>query len=183
MSKEMNSQSSLGQYLPIIQLLHWVMAGMLVYLLFFSEFEHMQAEEATKQMVFHSGIGLLIPVLGLLRLTIRKLQQPELPPLAGPEWQHKAAELVHRAFYALFFLVPLAGIVLGAVTTYPVVAFGIVDIGALAPDNAQFMTLMRSVHGFLADLIKYMLIIHVGATIYHHVKHKTPLIKRMLPIR
>lgn len=168
------------KYTLSLQLLHWVMAGVLVYLLFFSEFEDLPGEEVAGDMVVHAGLGLTVPLLALIRMALRRWQ-PDLPDLPGPAWQHRAAKAVHHAFYALFFLVPIAGIVLGTVATYPVVAFGILDIGALGPDNADRMGWMRSVHGFLADLIKYLLIAHIGAVAFHHVRHRVPVLKRMVP--
>ncbi len=67
-----NQEYSPKRYDIVAQLLHWSMALILVYLIFFSHFEDLADEVMISSIKLHSGLGLLIIFLAALRWYWRK---------------------------------------------------------------------------------------------------------------
>ncbi len=171
-----------ARYDLVAQLLHWAMAGILLYLVFFSEFEEVTDAVMESKIELHAGLGLLVVLLGLFRFYWRQAR-PRPPKLSeGPRWQILAAEYTHRAFYVLFLLAPAAGVVLAGLVAYPVLVFGLVDISGWLADSKGAAEFVNSLHGFTADLIFYLFIIHVAAALYHQFVKRNGLIWRMVPV-
>ncbi len=177
----MNVNISPKKYDLVAQFLHWSMTLILLYLIFFSHFEELPDAVMESEIELHSGLGLLIVVLGLVRWYWRKTRPRPAPVETDPPWQTRAAEITHQAFYALFLLAPAAGIVLAGLVAYPVRIFGLIEISGWLADNEGAAELMNSVHGFAADLILYLLIVHVAAALYHQFVKRDGLIWRMTP--
>lgn len=172
---------TLERYDFVAQMLHWVMAGLLLYLLFLSHFETVPDTIMEGKIKLHSSLGFLVLVLGLFRFYWRKTRANLLPQFDGPRWQVIAANVTHRTFYVLFLVAPAAGFVLAGLVAYPVRLFGFLEMSGWLADNEGAAELMNSVHGFAADLILYFLILHVAAAHYHHFVKRDGLIWRMIP--
>lgn len=165
----------------VAQTLHWVMAAMLLYLILFSEFEHASDAEMINRIKLHSGIGTLIVILGIGRWLWRRTKPRPLPIETASRWQSRAADIVHHLFYGLFLLSPALGAVLAGLVSYRVEVFGLVDISGWLRDSVPAADLVNSFHGFSADIMLVLIIVHVAAAFYHHLVKKNGLIWRMLP--
>lgn len=169
------------KYDLVAQFLHWSMTLILLYLIFFSQFEEIPDAVMENKIELHSGLGLLIVVLGLFRWFWRKTRPRPAPVETDPPWQTRAADIIHQVFYALFLLSPAVGIVLAGLVAYPVRIFGLIEISGWLSDNEKAAGLMNSVHGFSADLILYFLVLHVAAALYHQFIKRDGIIWRMTP--
>lgn len=178
----MNKDIAPTRYDLVAQLLHWAMAGILLYLIFFSQYEDVPDAVMEGRIELHAGLGLFVVLLGLFRFYWRQTRPRPSEMSDAPRWQNLAARYTHQAFYGLFLLAPAAGVVLAGLVAYPVRIFGFVEISDWLSDNKEAAEFVNSVHGFTADLILYLFIIHVAAAIYHQFIKRDGLIWRMTPV-
>ncbi len=166
----------------VAQLLHWAMAGILFYLMFFSGFHDLSVEQKAAKVELHAGLGALVLVLGVVRYAWR-LARPRPEKLTSDwSWQPRVASLVHNGFYVLFLLAPAIGFVLAGLVDYPVRLFGALDVSGWLSDNAELASTLNSVHGLSSDIIMVLWIVHVLAALHHHFVRRNGLIWRMLPV-
>jgi cytochrome b561 len=157
------------------------MAGLLLYLIFFSSFEEVSDEQMVDQIRIHSGLGVLIILLAVFRLYWRRAKPRPETIQNAPHWQIIAAHLTHHLFYILFLLGPVFGFKLAGLVAYRVNIFGVFDIAGWLADNPDAAGLVNSFHGFVADVLIALIVFHVAAALYHQFVKGDGLIWRMLP--
>jgi len=171
------------KYDIVAQLLHWSMAIMLLYLIFFSHFEEISDDLMKEKIQLHAGLGLLIIFLGLFRWYWRKYRPQPLPISYTNKLQEKASSLIHHAFYALFLLSPVIGILLAGFVSYEVSVFGLFEISFWFQSSERKASLVNSLHGFSADLILALLVLHIAAALYHQFIKRNNILYRMTPYK
>ena len=183
MSDTVKSPSTISpaRYNLVAQGLHWLMAAILIYLILFSSFEEVPDAEMVTRIKLHSGLGILVVVLAIARWFWRRARPRPATITNSPRWQVRAAEAVHYAFYALFLIAPVIGLVLAGLVAYDVSIFGVFSVADWLADNAGAADLVNSFHGFSADVLLALIIVHVAAALYHQFYKRDGLIWRMLP--
>lgn len=100
------------------KLLHWSMALFILYNLIFSEGieqwdRAMDNGAVTPEQVasanIHAYVGIAILSLAVVRLVLRMVQGAPSAPAEEPVLFQRLAKLAHGAFYLLFFLMPVSG--------------------------------------------------------------------------
>lgn len=172
-----------AKYDAVAQLLHWSMAIMLAYLIFFSQFEAMPEVLVKDKMRLHSGIGLLIIFLGVFRWYWRKHQPQPVTVTYPSAWQGKVSRFVHHAFYTLFLISPLLGMLLAGLVSYEVRVFGLFEISSWLEDSETKRSLINSLHGLSADIMLFLLVLHIAAALYHQFIIRNNLLHRMTPYK
>src|SRR5215831_17128618 len=138
----------------------------------------------------HKSIGLTVLSLSVLRLAWR-LVNP-IPPLpndfsAGMRF---VARGTHYLFYFLIIAVPLFG--WATVSTSPrgtpTMYFGLfqwphLPVLSTLPRAAKraYVAILADTHAYLAYSALGLLLLHVGAALWHHVVRRDSVLKRMLP--
>jgi cytochrome b561 len=101
------------RYNRVAVILHWVIALLIVFLLFPGE-EFMEVRRGGDltgwQPTAHASLGSLVLLLTVVRIGWRMthIPVPHNPPL--PRWQAIASETVHGLFYVLMLALPLTGL-------------------------------------------------------------------------
>ena len=167
-------------YTLTAQLLHWAMAGILIYLILFSGFEEMSDPEVLENIPFHALLGLTILILGLIRWVWRLLNPPP-EDQESSVWQLRWAKRMHLAFYALFFIIPVLGVILAGLVNYEVNVYGVFELSSWLKDDPEAAKLTNSLHGFATDVMTALLIIHVAAALYKQFYQGKSTLSRMLP--
>lgn len=176
------SQSPAAQrYDWLAQVLHWAMAAILVYLIVTGSFEDVPDNVMEQKIQLHSGLGLMIIVLGLIRWGWRFFRPKPETVVFEKKWQKTIAVVIHQAFYALFLIAPALGVLLATLVAYPVRPFGFSPIYQWPENSPAMADLVNSFHGFAADVIMVLLIVHAGAALYHHFIQRNSVMLRMLP--
>lgn len=162
-------------------LLHWLQAGLVIYLLWLGWQMTELPKGAGRSAAYglHKSFGLLVLFLTLMRLGWRLRHAPPAPLVEGREAQLAGA--VHVALYAFLLLAPLAGYLASSFTPYPLKFFGIEVIKAGWPDeglNAAFRTLHQGAVWCGAGLIALHL-----AGVLKHLFRREAVLQRMLPGR
>lgn len=157
------------------------MAVILVYLIFSSSFEDAPDAVMEERIQLHAGLGLCIVVLGVTRWVWRFVR-PQPPAVKfGAPWQKTIANATHHMFYALFLLTPAIGFFLAMLVSYPVRPFGLGPIYEWPEESVKAADLVNSIHGFAADVILVLLILHAAAALYHQFVKRDAVILRMMP--
>ncbi|MGK6313256.1 cytochrome b [Neorhizobium sp. DT-125] len=150
------------------RILHWVMAALILFNLLFTDAMETYARLAfggqtpTPDQVsaanIHAYVGISVLALGLVRLCLRFVQGVPPEPREEPPFLRVVARISHWAFYALFFMMPFAG------------------IGAYYFENRT----AAFAHAGPMKLLMWALIIaHIAGVLVHQFYWKTNILKRM----
>jgi cytochrome b561 len=131
---------------------------------------------------WHKWAGITILALSVVRLVWRLTHRPPAD-VPMPAWQQRAAHWTHRALYALFFLVPLAGWAYSSAAGFPVVVFGLLPLPDLVPADKALAEAIKPLHKGLAWTLALLVLGHVAAALKHRWIDRDGLLARMWPAR
>ncbi len=170
-------------YHPVMQLLHWVMALMIIGMLALGIYMDGLALSPTKLELYglHKSIGVTVLGLAVVRFICRFIfPHPPLP--AGlPGWQRLAARLSHTGLYLLIFAMPITGWLMSSGAGFPVSWFGIATLPDLIASNKDAKEWFGELHEILAFALMGLIGVHVLAALQHQFILKDGLLTRMLP--
>ncbi len=164
--------------------LHWLLAlaivGAFSLGLYMAELPF--SPQRVKLYNWHKWAGVTILALSVFRLVWRLTHCPPADaPM--PAWQQRAAHLVHRGMYLLFFAVPLVGWAYSSAAGFPIVWFGVLPLPDLLPVDKALAQAIKPVHGWLAWTLMVVVAAHVAAALKHQFIDRDRLIARMWPGR
>ena len=170
-------------YTPIARFFHWLTAAfLLANFLFGLSLENLPLSPIKLQRIaWHKWTGITILGLVSMRLIYRLLVKPP-PPEPGPEWQLKAARLVHGSLYFLMFAIPFSGWCLSSAAGIPVVYLSLWELPALLPKNKAWVDGLKGLHLGLNVSMAVLVSVHVLAALKHHITDRDLTLVRMLPI-
>jgi len=172
------------RYTRTAVVLHWVLGLALIgsFAVGLTMTEMAMSPQRLKLYNWHKWAGITILTLSFVRLAWRLTHRPPAD-LPMPVWQQQAAHWTHRALYALFFLVPLAGWAYSSAAGFPVVVFGVLPLPDFVPADKALAEAIQPLHKILAYLLALLVLVHVGAALKHHFVDRDGLIGRMWPAR
>lgn len=170
------------------RLLHWLIAllvfgllavGSLLGTLGFEGLKDLVGLEMTNQLYgYHKTFGILLLTLMVLRLALKRLfrSPPYQPPLTGLE--RTASVTIHSLLYAALILMPVLGWLGTAAGGYPVQFFNL-TLPGLIPEDKELSETLFGLHGVVGWVILGLILIHVGAAIYHWRIKRDGVMRRM----
>jgi cytochrome b561 len=112
----------------------------------------------------------------ILRAVLRALTQRPPEATTGIAWADATRLLTHLALYVLVFVMVFSGVAMALSADLPNIVF----LGSGQPLPASFDGLwMRVVHGVAAKLLMALIVLHVGAALWHHFVRHDGLLHRM----
>ena len=171
-------KSTNAKYGTVAVAIHWLSA-IAIFALLGSGFRAASLTESVGKasvLSVHVTLGVLVLTLTLARVAwwIFADRKPS-QSATGPGWQIASAKLVHVLFYVVIFGMAASGIGMMLLSGAAEVLFGGAE-GAL-PSFWDYAP--RVPHGFGARAMVALLVLHVGAALYHHFILKDGLIRRM----
>ncbi len=169
------------------QWLHWSLAIliplMLLALLGFAQ--EMTTEEHMTMLVGHSSIGTVISLLVIIRVIKRFVKRDPRPVQDIAQWQQYGSKVVQLGLYFCMVFIPLTGYLTARFHQLPVKVFGYFELNPAAQQGYQQQTfeLLRQAHEFGIKLIMVLLVVHIGAVIYHRLINKDGVLASMLKTR
>lgn len=152
---------------PLSRLLHWLMAALILPMLFIGVGMVSSLTNYHRLVEIHKPLGGLILILAVLRL-INRLIHPAPPlPADMPVLLRFAAGASHWLLYGLMIALPLVGWAMLSAGGYPIVLAGILDLPPIAPRQPPLFALLRHLHGGLAYLLFATFLAHLGAALAH----------------
>ena len=130
---------------------------------------------------FHKSLGVLILILMVLRLVNRlAVGAPIADPGIEP-WQKAVSAAVHTSFYVLLIAMPIVGYLANSAYGAPTPFFGLLELPPIVEKNEALATPLFAVHRWVGFLLVVLVLLHVGAALYHHVIRGDNVLLRMLP--
>jgi cytochrome b561 len=129
----------------------------------------------------HKSIGITILALVLLRIAWRITEKRPADPPAMPPWQRRTARAMHLALYALILAIPLSGWWFNSTANAPLVWFGWLDLPSLTGGlDPVWKPRALLLHQALFWILVALLVLHVGAALWHHFKQRDEVLRRMI---
>ena len=172
----MSLKSTPTQYGRVAVAIHWssAIAVILTWLAGFAVAEVAPPAQQAPILIAHITLGLIVFALTLLRILWWAVADKHPGAPAGqPRWQARTAQIVHFALYALLVLMASSGIftliLSGAVPT--------ILSGGPVPDFSELIP--RIAHGLMSRILLALLVLHVGAALWHQLVRRDHLLARM----
>lgn len=173
------------RYSGLAQLFHWVTAALI-----FSTvpiawvMANMPEDAASRGTLFmlHKSLGLTI--LGIVAVRLAWRASHPAPKLDGiiARWEKRSSQISHWLLYIILVGMPISGFIMSAASGHPNEFFGLT-----LPTFGKNETLMQIgglIHMVIGQWTLYALIIvHVGATVWHTAVRRDLVLDRMLPPR
>src|SRR5580698_2197368 len=167
------------QFAIFSRILHWLMAAMLLAMLFIGVAMVSSLGNYHVLVAIHRPLGILILILAVIRLVNRMLTTlPPFPPTMSP-LERRIASASERLLYALMLALPLVGWGMLSAGHYPIVMFGPVHLPPILPANPALYALLRKTHTILAYLLFITFLAHLGAVLFHTLVIRDRLLNRM----
>lgn len=191
----MDNKNTLENYGRIARWLHWGIAVLFLLVYLFVYYRHWFTEKQTPENIIavqlHFSAGISIGVMVILRIIWRNMNiQPSLEP--GPRWQHLFAHWGHYLLYAVMILMPLSGYMGTGTNTHFFYLFDIPKFSEtwlfdvfvwdyLGLTFEEFEGPLDLFHKeIMGAWLVWMLIVgHIGAALYHHLKLKDRTLIKM----
>lgn len=172
------------RYTKTAMLLHWLVA-ILVIAAFFLGLTMVDIKGITptklKYYSWHKWMGVTVLLLAAVRILWRSANKPPPHPPSLPQWQARAADLMHAALYVFIFAVPVSGYLYSTAANVPVVYLGLWQLPVLFEGTPELKTLFKSVHYWLTMAMAAAVVAHVGAALKHQFIDRDGVLQRMLP--
>jgi cytochrome b561 len=166
------------------RLLHWVMAAMILAMLFIGIGMAASVSERYQVLVsVHKPLGIAILVLVLVRLVNRRFNSPPPLPNSIPPLQGVIAKASHVLLYALMFVLALVGWAMLSAERYPIILYGPIQFPPILPYNVELYASLRSLHTYLAYLLFLTFLAHLGAALYHGLIRRDGVLESMASMR
>jgi len=150
------------------RLLHWLMAPMIVAMLFIGVGMVATVSNRYELLVaIHRPLGMAIFVLCLVRIVNRLINPPPALPEEIPSLQRFAAKASHIVLYALMFIMPLVGWGMLSAARYPIVLYGPLRLPPILPHDLTLYAWLRDLHTDLAYLFFATFLVHFAAALFH----------------
>ncbi|MEK1905134.1 MAG: cytochrome b/b6 domain-containing protein [Pseudomonas sp.] len=165
---------------PLARLLHWLMALLILAMLFIGVGMVSSLSPWQPQLVaLHKPLGLLLLGLLMLRIIVRLRQPIPALPADMPGWQQRMAQLSHVLLYLLMLTLPLLGWAMQGAAGYPL-RLGSWLLPAIAPQDADLYALLRGAHGYLAYVLFACVLLHLAAGLFHGLIRRDGVLASML---
>ncbi len=136
----------------------------------------------------HKSIGITILALSLLRLGWRIGHPPPPLPATMTAGERRLALATHHAFYVFLIGLPLTGwlVVSASRLAIPTRLYWLVPLPHLPVPadpaaKAGLHEIAESIHNAGAYVMAGLVLVHVAAASFHHLKRKDDVLRRMLP--
>jgi cytochrome b561 len=179
MAPQLPGMSAVSRYHPLLVVLHWLMAALVIAALALGALvmaripntDPMKLEALRSHMIGGSAILLLM----LLRLLVRTRTARPAEPSTGNRTLDRVAWLSHRLLYVLVIAQATSGALLALQAHLPAIVFG--GQGTLPADLWVYS--LRPVHYAISRLLMALIALHIAGAAYHALVLRDGLLRRM----
>ena len=175
----MKKNNNRTQFAILSRILHWLMAAMLLAMLFIGVAMVASLGDYHKLVDIHRPLGIMILIFAAIRLVNRIFTKlPPFPPTMSP-LERRVALASEILLYTLMFVLPLVGWGMLSAADYPIVMFGPVHLPPILPVNPTLYAVLRQAHTILAFLLFVTFLAHLSAVLFHTFIIRDGLLNRM----
>jgi cytochrome b561 len=169
-----------GAFHPLARLLHWLMALLILTMLFVGVgMVSTVSEKHQWLLALHKPLGATIFVLALIRLAVRWRHPPPPLPADMPPLMQWVAHASHWVLYALMLTLPLVGWAMLSAGGYPISLGGSLHLPPLLSFDGETYAWLRVTHRWLAYLLFVTVLGHMGAALYHGLIRRDDVLPSM----
>ena len=170
-----------ARYSAVARWLHWIIALLIIWNVVSGiGHEALPRDARAAVMGLHISSGITVLVLSIIRLAWRLGHRPPPLPMGMTPWQAGLAHGVHWAFYALMLLLPLSGWIMISSAPFPITWLGLFALPKFAVTREDAISgIAGEGHEILGLLMLALVVLHVGAALWHHFSLRDNLIARM----
>jgi cytochrome b561 len=165
---------------PAARLLHWLMALLILAMLFIGVgMVATVSERHTRLVDIHKPLGIAILLLAIVRLAVRWRRPPPPLPADLPALQKLAAHASHWLLYVLMIAMPLIGWAMLSAGGYPVMLSSSMRLPAILPFDPMAFAILRHLHTWLGLLLFLTFLAHLAAALYHGLIRRDGVLSSM----
>ena len=171
------------EYSGFAKLLHWVIAACVLFMIPVGITMANIADGDSKNALYtlHRSFGALVLGLMLIRLTYRLVNGVPAPEPTLTSMQRIVSGIVHLTLYALLIAQPIIGWVATSAYGAAISVFGLFTLPALVAKDEALAKPLFVVHELIGFAIAGLLVMHIGAALYHYFIRRDGILQRMLP--
>ncbi|AHG63532.1 cytochrome b [Advenella mimigardefordensis] len=172
------------RYTRVAMALHWLVALCLIgqfVLGWYLEGIPRGVPDRSYFVNIHKSTGMLIGLLILLRIGWRLAHRPPVLPASVPDWQQKAASVIHFLLYFFMLMLPLTGYIASNFSKWGVKFFNTIEMPPWGMEDKAIYAFFNQLHGLISWILLGLIILHVLAAVSHFVSGHRDVIYRMLP--
>ena len=171
------------RYSAVAQLLHWIIAALIVtqFALAWTADDLPLGAHKLAILARHKSFGMTVFMLAIARLVWRWANPPPGLPAGMSPIERALARATHITFYVLLFVMPITGWMMSSAKNYSVSWFGLFTWPDLIAKNEAAFDVLKAIHDYLGDALFAIAVLHVLAALKHHFWNKDDVLKRMLP--
>lgn len=165
----------------LVRAFHWLIAALIIAQGVIGLFMVQMGLTPAKVRVFalHKSIGMTILALVLLRIAWRITEKRPADPPAMPRWQRRAAHGLHLVLYVLILAIPFSGWWFNSMSGAPLVWFDWLKLPGLGGYDPVWKPRALLLHQTLFWVLVALLVLHVGAALWHHFRQRDDVLRRM----
>ncbi|QQA42692.1 cytochrome b [Pelagovum pacificum] len=133
--------------------------------------------------IYHKHVGVLILILVLVRLAYRLANPPPPLPDSVPPLQQRVAVATHWLLYAALLVMALSGYVRVVAGDFPIEFLDRLGVPPLVPANEALAETAKSIHAITRFALIPLVLMHIGAALFHAVVLKDGVFASMWPGR
>lgn len=170
---------------PVAIALHWIMAlGLLLAVLFGLGSVYIDDTRTSRSaLALHQSVGFVMWLLALARAYWRATHAAPPPPEGFPAGQRIASAITHVTLYLFLLGMPISGYIGLAARGREISIFGLFDLPHVVPRSFDLSAIAQDMHYYAQFALYALVLLHVGAALYHRFVLKDTILQRMLPGR
>lgn len=181
----LSAPTASAEYGTIAKWFHWTTVMLLAVALPLGfVIKHVKDSDKMVFYAIHESAGLTVLFVALLRLLWRRLNPPPPRPAHMPRLMHRAAELVHVAFYVVLIVQPILGFLATNAWGFPLQGqtayLGLIDFPKFTEANVAVAGGLQLAHTIVGWALVGLLALHVGAVVFHQAIRRDGTLLRMV---
>ena len=171
--------STSARYGLAASLLHWIVAALIIALLFTGLCDDLLPRQPT--IAFHKALGIVALALALARLVWWAADRSRPDNAELPVVERWSALVVKLGLAAFSVALPLTGWLMSSAAAKPILLFGLATVPPLIAPDKGLAHLFKALHAGSGNGLLLLLAAHVGAALYHHFMRKDDVLRRIMP--
>ena len=169
------------QYGTVSFALHWIMAIMIITLLFVG-FNMEDAPKHLKPVIYggHKATGVLVLILACCRIIWRFISPPPALPQSTHAWQQILSKITVGFLYTSMLVMPMSGIAMNIFAGRSIKVFNLFTIQATENKIPEIVELGDSMHHIFALVLSTLILLHIAGGLYHWLINRDQVLQRML---
>ena len=175
--------SNSSAYHPVSKSFHWAVALLLlcqIPLGFYMEGLALSPDKL-EAYALHKSVGLTIWAAMILRVAWRLIQGRPPMPADMSRVVRILAKAAHVLMYLLLLLMPMSGWLVSSAANMAPSWFGFFQLPLIVEPDPQRAEDFAEMHEIQAFILITLIVLHIGAAVYHHLLRKDGVLRNMLP--